>query len=82
MVWMAQLPRDIQTPELAHVHPRIVNKLARLWRSALQVDACLHELIVDKRGTRLGFTTAIRDELLELRSHNNKRYTYTRQTVG
>jgi hypothetical protein len=73
--WMAQIPRAVQSRELGRLHPRIVNKLAQLWRSTLQVDIYLNELLVDNRPGRSGFSQAVKDELLVLRSHNKNRYT-------
>jgi len=55
--------------ELAATFPRIVNRLARLWKAPLLVDRCFEELLTDSRGNRQGFPLGVLMELSTLRDY-------------
>ena len=48
--WLAELPREVRTLVLAQQFPRIVNKLARLWRNPVQFEHYISDLLLVRRG--------------------------------
>jgi hypothetical protein len=61
--WLARLPADMRPDALAERFPRIVNRLAVLWRDAGLTEVLLVDLLTDTRGGRQGFPPAIVNEL-------------------
>ena len=55
--------------ELAAAHPRIVNRMAELWRKPKQMNQYLEKLLADTRGDRVGFTLPIVMELTLLKDY-------------
>jgi hypothetical protein len=68
-VFVASLDESVRPYWLAVRFPRIVNKMAQLWRQPRQMDRYLDELLVDTRGTRQGFPLRILAELVRLEEH-------------
>ena len=66
---------------LAATFPRIVNRLAKLWRAPLQVDRCFEELLTDSRGNRQGFPLGVLMELSTLRDYYQTTVFPTRRDV-
>jgi hypothetical protein len=67
--WMASLPRRVQPHQLASKHRRLTNRLALCWNDPDLTERVLDELIIDKRGGRMGFSAPVAAELLALREH-------------
>ena len=62
-VWLRSLPRSVHPVQLCRHYPRVANQIAACWHDELVVMRFLHELLVDRRGGRLGFPTRIIDEI-------------------
>ncbi len=67
--FMEGLPDDLRPYTLARSFPRIVNKMAELWRRPAQLDAYFDELLVDERGGRQGFPLTVLFEITALKDH-------------
>ena len=66
---LASIEESARPKELAATFPRIVNRLAKLWRAPLQMDRCFEELLTDSRGNRQGFPLGVLMELSTLRDY-------------
>ena len=66
---LESIDESARPKELAATFPRIVNRLAKLWRSPLQMDRCFEELLTDSRGNRQGFPLGVLMELSTLRDY-------------
>jgi hypothetical protein len=66
---LSSLNESVRPQQLAERFPRIVNKVATLWRRPMQMDEYFDELIIDKRGNRQGFPLSIIMELTNLKEH-------------
>jgi hypothetical protein len=71
--WAASLPVEIQPLTLLQDIPRIANAIARLWRDDIAVRQYLDDLLIDRRGGRLGFAPQIHHELVQLRAYCERR---------
>lgn len=67
--WLALLPDDAKPKELCAAYPRIANRLAMIWGNRPAARSYFDDLLVDRRGGRIGFTPKIKDELVRLRDH-------------
>jgi hypothetical protein len=67
--WLALLPEDTRPERLCSTYPRIVNRFAMIWANRPAVRAYFEDLLTDKRGGRIGFSSEISDELMRLRTH-------------
>lgn len=70
--WLARLPEKVRPIELGRVYPRIANRLAAIWIDPSVTAKYLEDLLVDGRGGRRGFPTAIDQELRKLRYHHTQ----------
>jgi hypothetical protein len=61
--WLDSLPDDMRPDELCRRFPRIVNRMAALWRDEGLTEHLFAELLTDTRGGRRGFPLAIVGEL-------------------
>jgi hypothetical protein len=70
--WLAALPVQIQTWALAQRFPRIANRLASLWRTPVQCENYLTELLLVRRRdcVRQGFPPQVARELAALSVHH------------
>jgi hypothetical protein len=75
--WIASLPRDVQPRELLRQYPRVANALAASWYDCAAFEACLYNLLIDRRGNRKGFPQPIVSELLALRGWFEERQPLT-----
>jgi hypothetical protein len=67
--WLSQLPRGVDPKALISKFPRIVNRIASLWKMPLQCEKYLDELIFDTReGKRQGFPPEVAFELAYLKT--------------
>jgi len=64
---LAYLEESVRPKELAASFPRIVNRMAKLWKMPREMDRYLEELLADTRGNRKGFALKILMELSTLR---------------
>lgn len=71
--WLYDLPREERPIQLAIQFPRIINKFADIWRDDQATADYLVELLVDRRGNRRGFPTAVVEDLLRLRAYQARR---------
>jgi len=67
--WLASIEESARPKELAVLFPRIVNRMAKLWRVPSQMDRCFEELLTDTRGTRQGFPLGVLMELCTLKDY-------------
>ena len=68
-VLLDSLDESVRPTRLAAAFPRIVNRMAGLWRSPRQMDRYFDDLLTDTRGNRQGFPLAILMELTSLKDH-------------
>jgi hypothetical protein len=66
---LASIEETLRPKQLAAAFPRIVNRMASLWRSPRQMDLYFEDLLTDNRGTRQGFPLGILMELTTLKDH-------------
>ena len=66
---LASIEESARPKELAALFPRIVNRMAKLWRAPREMDRCFEELLTDTRGKRQGFPLNILMELSTLKDH-------------
>lgn len=55
--------------ELAKAHPRIIDRIAELWNQGSALEDYFDELLVDRRGNRIGFSEPVLLEIFALRNH-------------
>ncbi len=65
--WLRQLPSRRRPLRLCESHPRVVNRIAWCWADAALREQVLDDLLVDRRGGRLGFAAPVLRELQRLR---------------
>jgi hypothetical protein len=56
---LSSLDEAVRPQELAARYPRIVNQIARQWRTPTVMDRYFQELLMDTRGSRQGFPLKI-----------------------
>jgi len=66
---LASIEELVRPRQLAAAFPRIVNRMASLWKSPRQMDLYFEDLLTDTRGTRQGFPLGILMELTTLKEH-------------
>ena len=66
---LSSLDEAVRPQELAARYPRIVNQIARQWRTPTLIDKYFQDLLMDTRGNRQGFPLKIVMELSTLREH-------------
>jgi hypothetical protein len=74
---LAYIEVSAQPKELAAAYPRIVNRMAKLWKMPREMDRYFEELLTDTRGKRQGFPLKI---LMELSTLND--YYKTKMRTG
>jgi hypothetical protein len=79
--WLASLDESVRPRELVARFPRIVNRIAKLWKAPLQMDRCFEELLTDTRGTRQGFPLGVLTELSSLKDYYGTKVFPTRNGV-
>jgi len=71
--WLLALPRESRPLELMRRYPRIANRLCERWDDAPASLQLLDELVLDRRGGRMGFPRLVVIELQALREHLQRR---------
>ena len=66
---LASIDAAVRPVRLAAAFPRIVNRIAVLWRTPRNMDRYFDDLLVDTRGNRKGFPLEILTELITLKDH-------------
>jgi hypothetical protein len=64
--WLERLPRDMWPTELCQRFPRIVNRIAALWRDEGLTEYTFVDLLGGLRGGRRGFPPVVVEELMAL----------------
>ena len=65
--WLDALPRRVQPHSLCESYPRIANLIAAMWGDTEDLKAYFQELLVDRRGSRRGFTPEVANDVRALR---------------
>ena len=66
---LASIDEAARPKTLAAAFPRIVNRMAQMWKAPLQMDRCFEDLLTDKRGNRQGFPLGVLMELCTLKDY-------------
>ena len=66
---LASIDESARPKELALAFPRIVNRMAGLWKTQPQMNHYFEELLTDTRGNRKGFSLDILMELTALKDY-------------
>src|SRR5712692_11375599 len=74
---LASIEQSARPMGLAAAFPRIVNRMAKLWKMPREMDRYFEELLTDTRGKRKGFPLNI---LMELSTLND--YYKTKMRTG
>lgn len=64
--WLLSLPRRHRPRLLPIQFPHVANRLALVWREPGLAEACFADLMLDRRGGRIGFPRAVTEEILRL----------------
>ena len=67
--WLENLPDNVKPKVIQEQYPRIVNRLASMWKHPDEFVEYLDELLVDKRGDRDGFPMTIALELATIKDY-------------
>jgi len=78
---LASTEESARPREIAAVFPRIVNRMARLWKAPRQMDRYFEDLLTDLRGNRRGFPLSILMELSTLKDYYQAKVFPTRRDV-
>jgi hypothetical protein len=73
--WLRSIPNGMHPKQLCRHYPRIANRIAVTWADVPAVDRLLMDLMVDRRGNRMGFPPRIRQEIDRLYGLHAKRMT-------
>lgn len=66
---LASIEESARPKELAAAFPRIVNRMASLWRTPRQMNRYFEQLLTNSRGDRIGFSLGILTELTTLKDY-------------
>ena len=67
--WLASIDATVRPAHVAASCPRLVNQIAKLWRRPRELNRYFDELLMDKRGTRGGFSMEVISEINKLKEH-------------
>jgi hypothetical protein len=67
---MASLSKRLSMTQLAGQYPRVLNRIAAVWRRQAEADRCFDELLLDARRTRQGFPQSVVYEIAALRHYH------------
>ena len=71
--WLRELPAALRPHHLCGAYPRVANRIALCWNDLTLVDVVFNELLLDRRGGRTGFPSAVAAELLRLHAFHERR---------
>ena len=66
---LASIEEPARPKELAAAFPRIVNRMASLWRTPRKMNRYFEQLLTDIRTARKGFSLGILTELITLKDY-------------
>ena len=66
---LVSLPEMEKPKKLAEAFPRIVNRMAALWKTPAEMKRYFEELLTDTRGGRQGFPLGVLMELTSLKDY-------------
>ena len=66
---LASIEESARPKELAELFPRIINRMAELWRKPHQMNSYFEELLTSNREIRKGFPFSILEELCTLKDY-------------
>ena len=66
---LASLEESVRPKELAAKFPRIVDRMAELWRAPRRMNRYLEQLLTNARTQRRGFSLGILNELTALKDY-------------
>ena len=69
LTWLASIDQSARPIKLAAAFPRIVNRMAKLWKTPRDMDRYFEELLTDTRQNRQGFPLKILMELGSLKDY-------------
>ena len=78
---LASVEETARPKELPALFPRIVNRIAKLWKMPREMDRYFEELLTDTRGHRQGFPLKILMELGTLKDYSTAKVFPTRHDV-
>jgi hypothetical protein len=67
--WLKSVPEQARPVALATRYARIVNVLAQHWNDPSACSAYFDDLLIDRRGNRQGFPTAVASDIRVLREY-------------
>jgi hypothetical protein len=65
-LWLRQIPSSLLPKHLCRLHPHIANRFAECWGDRERFEACIDDLLIDRRGGRKGFSGRVRNEIEQL----------------
>jgi hypothetical protein len=80
-VLLASIEESARPKELTTSFPRIVNRMAKLWKMPREMDRCFEDLLTDTRGKRQGFPLNLLMELSTLKDYYKAKVFPTRRDV-
>ncbi len=78
---LASIEESARPKELSAAFPRIVNRMAKLWKMPREMDRCFEDLLTDTRGKRQGFPLNLLMELSTLKDYYKAKVFPTRRDV-
>ena len=78
---LASIEQSARPMGLAAAFPRIVNRMARLWKTPREMDRYFEDLLTDTRGHRQGFPLNILMELSTLKDYYQGKVFPTRRNA-
>ena len=78
---LASIEEPARPKTLAASFPRIVNRMAKLWKMPREMDRYFEDLLADTRGNRQGFSLNILMELSTLKDYYKAKVFPTRRDV-
>jgi len=73
--WLRSIPNGQHPKQLCRHYPRIANRIATRWTDVQATDRLLLDLMIDRRGNRMGFPPRIRQEIERLYGLHARRTT-------
>ena len=67
--WLHELPAAVRPVVLPQTYARIANRICALWSDPLRCARLLTDLMIDRRGDRIGFPPEVAMELATLGAH-------------
>jgi hypothetical protein len=64
--WLLSIPRRHRPRLLPIQFPHVANRLSLVWRDPGLTEACFADLMLDRRGGRIGFPRGVTEEILRL----------------